>query len=240
MNLPQAHVKILSACIKAVLVVGLVGHPLTGTASAQGKVDNSGNPDILAAVKAVADTVTNLQTTLDGLQLKVEALGASTDGTPSWNLTLPAATRFVVLPNFSNAAVLDRETGLVWERTPNESSAIWGDKVLDCAFSGLGGRQGWRLPTAPELLSLRDPATTVGQLLPVGHPFVAVPNATAFPGTYFWTSTHTNVSLGPFPANSYVVVSFDPGAQEFVRARVPTAANTWAWCVRGPSNHSID
>src|SRR5262249_23927325 len=38
--------------------------------------------------------------------------------TPSWDQTLPASTRFIVLSNFNSQAVLDRETGLVWERTP--------------------------------------------------------------------------------------------------------------------------
>ena len=32
---------------------------------------------------------------------------------PSWDQTLPAATRFIVLTNMGSEAVLDRETGLV-------------------------------------------------------------------------------------------------------------------------------
>jgi hypothetical protein len=39
--------------------------------------------------------------------------------TPSWDQTLPAATRFVVLSNMNAEAVLDRETGLVWRKTPD-------------------------------------------------------------------------------------------------------------------------
>jgi hypothetical protein len=37
---------------------------------------------------------------------------------PSWDQTLPVATRFIVLSNMGSNAVLDRETGLVWERSP--------------------------------------------------------------------------------------------------------------------------
>src|SRR5208337_2627979 len=34
---------------------------------------------------------------------------------PSWDQTLPANQRFVVLTNMNSEAVLDKETGLVWE-----------------------------------------------------------------------------------------------------------------------------
>ncbi len=39
--------------------------------------------------------------------------------TPSWDQSLPVTTRFVVLTNFASDAVLDRETGLVWEKAPS-------------------------------------------------------------------------------------------------------------------------
>src|SRR5689334_6098081 len=39
--------------------------------------------------------------------------------TPSWDQTLPASTRFIILSNFTSEAVLDRDTGLVWERSPS-------------------------------------------------------------------------------------------------------------------------
>ena len=70
--------------------------------------------------------------------------------TPSWDQTLPANTRFIVLSNFNSEAVLDRETGLVWHRSPgiakflSEASAI-------CKRSTTGNRFGWRLPTLNEL-----------------------------------------------------------------------------------------
>ena len=49
--------------------------------------------------------------------------------TPSWDQT-PSSTRFVVLSNWNNEAVLDRETGLVWEKrrahplTPTNSTGL--------------------------------------------------------------------------------------------------------------------
>ena len=33
---------------------------------------------------------------------------------PTWSIKLPAAERFVILADFNNEAVLDKETGLVW------------------------------------------------------------------------------------------------------------------------------
>ncbi len=43
---------------------------------------------------------------------------------PSWAQQIPAAQCFIVLSNWGNAAVLDRETGLVWERSPSTDCLI--------------------------------------------------------------------------------------------------------------------
>lgn len=90
--------------------------------------------------------------------------------TPSWDQTLPASTRFIVLSNFGNQAVLDRETGLVWQRAANAAKNFL-NASLNCQQSLTGGRAGWRLPTQSELGSLVDPSATVGPPFPAGHPF---------------------------------------------------------------------
>jgi len=102
--------------------------------------------------------------------------------TPSWDQTLPVSTRFIVLSNFNNQAVLDRDTGLVWERSPSSGAAFGqASASIICWRKTTGGRQGWRLPRAEELTSLADPSnTTIDQVhLPAGHPFI---NPTAFYG----------------------------------------------------------
>src|SRR5947209_5821573 len=59
--------------------------------------------------------------------------------TPSWDQQLPAATRFIVLSNWidathpsGGAGVLDRETGLVWERSPTNTGVGWSDAQSHC------------------------------------------------------------------------------------------------------------
>src|SRR5262245_51000289 len=64
--------------------------------------------------------------------------------TPSWDQTLPTETRFIVLTNMASAAVLDRETGVVWERLPGPTPLNWFDAHLYCNDVTTGGRMGWR------------------------------------------------------------------------------------------------
>jgi hypothetical protein len=106
---------------------------------------------------------------------------------PSWDQTLPAATRFVVLSNFDGKAVLDRETGLVWQRAPGTDSywpadAPYETAVNACLALSIGNRRGWRLPSIQELLSL----TAEGANLPAGHPFQGIRPTRGFG---YWSST---------------------------------------------------
>ena len=95
---------------------------------------------------------------------------------PSWDQTLRAAKRFVlVMPidGFGPQAVLDHETGLVWQRTPHEPREFeWHVARRLCRTENTGGRQGWRLPSVEELSSLLDLAPASSDPgLPSGHPF---------------------------------------------------------------------
>ena len=42
---------------------------------------------------------------------------------PTWSQKLPAAQRFVIV--LDGAAVLDKETGLVWEKSPDTTERDW-------------------------------------------------------------------------------------------------------------------
>ena len=97
--------------------------------------------------------------------------------TPAWDQTLPANVRFIVLSNFENKAVLDRDTGLVWERSPDSTLFNLAEANEHCNKLAIAGRLGWRLPGIQDLASLIDVSTTLilpisGPRLRAGHPFV--------------------------------------------------------------------
>jgi hypothetical protein len=151
--------------------------------------------------------------------------------TPSWDQQLPASTRFVVLSNWidaahpsGGAAVLDRETGLVWEQSPTAPPTIpntfnWGNAQFHCINLNAGGRTGWRLPTIQELLSLVDRSVSPGPTLPSGHPFGNVQSS-----VYWSAATFAGFASGAWVVNfgfGNVGNGFDKGDSYF------------AWCVRG-------
>lgn len=141
--------------------------------------------------------------------------------TPSWDQTLPAATRFVILSNFGGAAVLDRNTGLVWEKSPDTADGTWFDARGSCLSRNIGGQMGWRLPSVHELVSLIDPSVS-GLTLPPGHPFTNVQS------TFYWSATTT--ADGPTIAWG---VSFGGGNAGNDRKALSAHPS---WCVRGGNN----
>jgi len=101
----------------------------------------------------------------------------------SWDNKIPnAGTRFKVLSEFGGQAVLDKETGLVWEQSPSTGTLNWNDARFQCTSLTTGGRKGWRLPSVHELTSLIDPSVT-NPALPSGHPFLNVQSS------YYWSAT---------------------------------------------------
>jgi Protein of unknown function (DUF1566) len=136
---------------------------------------------------------------------------------PSWDQTLPAATRFIVLTNMASQAVLDRETGLVWEQSPSTSTVDWFSAHDFCNALSTGGRQGWRLPTLQELGSLVDPGQ-FSPSLPPGHPFSNVQSA----GYWSASSWHHD------PSYALAAGFFDGGS-----SAAPKSTSDHFWCVRG-------
>ena len=82
-------------------------------------------------------------------------------------------------------AVLDKETGLVWDRSPGSLVGPWWFAVANCHIKEAGGRRGWSLPTVEEAASLVDSSQTTPELSE-GHPFLNLPNGGNAP---VWTQT---------------------------------------------------
>ena len=155
---------------------------------------------------------------------------------PSWDQKLQCDTqatcpRFIVLSNWADtshpsggAAVLDRETGLVWEQSPDTTFHTWSDARLQCTSRPVGGRKGWRLPSVHELMSLVDPnnvdPTSVKPALPPGHPFTVV-------SASYWSAT-TSVDD---PANVWIVHVSTGGVTAEHKS-----GDLRMWCVRGAMN----
>jgi hypothetical protein len=132
--------------------------------------------------------------------------------------TLAASERFIILPSFNNEAVLDKETGLVWEKSPQTTSARWSVARRTCAEKNVGGQKGWRLPFLPELQSLVDPSIAPpGPTLPPGHPFLAVQSAV------YWSETR----VGDNPSGAWAVHFGLGGGAVFIN----WAHAVQAWCV---------
>jgi hypothetical protein len=61
---------------------------------------------------------------------------------PSWDQQISNPRRFKVLGDFADAAVLDKETGLVWEQSPRTDTLNWFNAHLVCNNKSVNGRFG--------------------------------------------------------------------------------------------------
>ena len=152
---------------------------------------------------------------------------SASNGAPSNSLFPPGgcnSDRFKCVMQFQNCgqvcitefpAVLDEETGLVWERKPSTSAQTWISAWQACHLKKVGNRYGWRMPSIEEAESLLD--ETGG--IPVKSPFIV-----DFSDQYF-TSTTAAFDSG----SAYVLTGGGHGVfAKDVAHRV--------WCVRGDSS----
>jgi hypothetical protein len=142
--------------------------------------------------------------------------------TQRWDQVLPVSQRFVVLSAFNNDAVLDKETGLVWEKSPQTNGVSVANGRLACANKAVGGRKGWRVPALPELTSLVDPSVvSPGPTLPQGHPFLNVQSA-----NYWSSSAHLeNTTL-----------MWGVGLNNGMALGLSKSFDQRIWCVRAGAN----
>lgn len=179
----------------------------------------SSGPEIASAVSPTTEEI------LAKVDQILTTLGAIQGGnhTLRWDQALPASQRFVILPAFNNEAVLDKNTGLVWEKSPATVRTIWESARTTCINKNVGGQKGWRLPSVAELASLIDPSVpSPGPTLPPGHPFL---NVQSF---FYWSASTSAVSS----TNAWLV--------NFLNRDVFDGFNKGnaigVWCVRGGMN----
>ena len=154
--------------------------------------------------------------------LALSALSVAADPLASWDTVINGPARFRVLRDFNNAAVLDRETGLVWERSPDTGTQNWREAHRFCVDRAVGNRnrKGWRLPTVQEILSLVDP-TRNAPSLPAGHPFINVQP------DFYWSAT----TFGENPALAWGA-GFENDQTEPGARFTDKTQRLFVWCVR--------
>ena len=124
--------------------------------------------------------------------------------------------------------VLDRETRLVWERSPSTDQRTFDAAVVYSTTRLLAQRKGWRLPALEELLSLVD-LTTASPTLPAGHPFLNVQL-----DNFYWS-----MSQGiPVSNNPHLVWGYNFGNGDTASVVASGAKTCCAWLVRGGYGHN--
>jgi hypothetical protein len=146
----------------------------------------------------------------------------------SWHRILPSgdgepdgcnSSRFKCVMN--DEAVLDLETGLVWQRHVSTSWQL--GKYQSCSYGTLAGTRSFRKPTLGELLSLRVDAGSGEVALPAGHPFTGVE------AVRYWTTTGKEGI--PTENGYYWTISFDGGSLA-PELKIDLDGHR-VWCVRG-------
>jgi len=149
---------------------------------------------------------------------------------PAWSQKLDASKRFVLV--LDGEAVLDKETGLVWEREPSQSKYYWpadGPSITAngvCSSINVGGRRGWHLPTLEQISSLFDPSVSGEPKLPQGHPFIGVLV------NRYWTVTSCP------GASEEMALSFE-FSEGYADCESKYEETHYRWCVRGGQTHDF-
>ncbi len=153
--------------------------------------------------------------------------GGAGNHTLRWDTNNASDTRFTTA---FPGAVLDNNTGLVWEQAPAADLHAWVPANAYCVRKTIGGTVGWRSPSVVELKSVQDPSLPA-PFVPASA-FTIAPDATS-PGVhlaYYWSATTSaENNTGAW------VVSFLHGGIGSDSKSGPTSP-PYAWCVRGGMN----
>ncbi|MGD9007529.1 MAG: DUF1566 domain-containing protein [Desulfobacteraceae bacterium] len=138
----------------------------------------------------------------------------------SWSKKITDSSRFQLV--MDSEAVLDRETGLVWDRNPDTTKREWTMAKTHCYKREVANRFGWRLPTIEELATLIDNSNT-DPALPSDHPFTNIQL-----DDRYWTMTTVNW------LDTY---AWDIHMSSGLINENPKTNSYYCWCVRGGHGH---
>ncbi len=139
-----------------------------------------------------------------------------------WHNSYPSSQRFEILAAFNYDAVLDKTTGLVWERSPQTATVTYNEARRFCVGRMAGEQTGWRLPSPIELRSLVGPIRGLSRPhLPPNHPFLNVQ------ATSYWAMV-SETDHGPY---GKYVDAFLGNILSFFKVKMVSFP---VWCVRGP------
>ncbi|MDD2900426.1 MAG: DUF1566 domain-containing protein [Desulfuromonadaceae bacterium] len=184
---------------------------------------------LLSGAVYAAPAIGSLQTlgigtqeiTSEGNKISVSTVQAAAPQ-PAWSKKISGAERWQSV--FEGKAVLDKETGLIWQKVTNGQTSSWADAIWTCYDLSLDGRKGWRLPSLEELTSLVD-TTSMKPALPSGHPFTDSP--TTLSGQYWSATTHAIL-----PEQAWFIDLKDAHINH-KRTTGDSAAHMYSRCVRG-------
>lgn len=153
---------------------------------------------------------------LDEILAAITGGGGDGNHTLRWDTNNPSASRFTTA---FPGAVLDKNTGLVWEQAPDATTRDWFSATSYCVnkeVPAVGGTRGWRLPSVVELASVQDPS------LPA--PFVPASVFTGVQSALYWSAA----AAADDPSGAWLV-SFSNGIVGIGNK----STSDPAWCVRG-------
>jgi Protein of unknown function (DUF1566) len=198
--------------------IGPIGPPSPGPGPSLpphfGETDRQIIVKTLDAVSALTTEVNRLGTQVAQLQQELAVLRAGANqrlDAVGAQMRLPVAWSAQLMDNqqrwevvLNGEALLDKETGLVWDRQIPSQLGTYRDAIQYCFNRRNGGRQGWRLPTPVELTSLAPlNLAAVGDASPFGRP----------PGEWarrvYWTSVTAATGWIPDPVVRTVFVVSD-------------------------------
>ena len=153
--------------------------------------------------------------------------GGGGNHTLRWDTNNPSATRFTTA---FPGAVLDNNTGLVWEQAPDGTPRNWATATSYCVNKKVGNTVGWRLPSVVELKSVQDGSTgAVAPFVPASAFTLSTSDATPGVQSALYWSAATN---GDDPTLAWVVFFSDGRVVNDIK----TTHSNHAWCVRGGMN----